>query len=113
MQVRYQVGNVGVEVEAKDTKDAFSQLAGAVEIFGNQHCGACNSDAVVPAVRQRDGNTYYEMRCTQCGAALAFGQKRDGGALFPRRRDKNDEYLPNYGWVKFQRQAQTDDTTPF
>jgi hypothetical protein len=112
MQVRYQVGNVQVEVEGKDVKDAFAQLATAVEVFGQQHCGACSSEAVVPVVRTKDGNTYYEMRCKECGATLAFGQKREGGALFPRRRDKDNEYLPNYGWVKYSRQ-QSDDGTPF
>jgi hypothetical protein len=103
MQVQYKIGNAVVEVEGKDVKDVFGQLSGAVEVFGNANCGCCRSTAVVPNVRENQGNTYYEMRCTQCGATLGFGQRKADGALYPRRKDKNGEYLENGGWVKFSR----------
>lgn len=111
MKVQYRVGNAVVEVDGKDVKDVFSQLSGAVEVFGNAGCGACGGTTVVPNVREVQGNTYYEMRCTQCGASLAFGQRKADGALYPKRKDKDGQWLDNGGWVKF-RKRETEDT-PF
>lgn len=103
MKVRYKGQSFDVEVEGKDTKDAFGQLAGAIEVFGNTACGACGAPGAVPVVRENDGHQFHEMRCRQCGAVLAFGQKKDGGALFPKRKDKEGNWLDGNGWVKFKR----------
>lgn len=109
MKVSYIVGTSTVEVEGKDVKDVFTQLSGAVEVFGHAKCGACGSAAVVPNVREVQGNTYYEMRCTQCGATMGFGQRKADGQLYPKRKDKEGNWLPNGGWVKFSRQAAAED----
>ena len=103
MKVRYKGESFDVEVEGKDTKDAFGQLAGAIEVFANTHRGACGAPNAVPVARENQGNVYYEMRCKNCGACLSFGQKKDGGALFPKRKDKEGNWLDNNGWVKFKR----------
>jgi len=113
MKVQYKVGNSTVEVDGKDVKDVFSQLSGAVEVFGNGTCLACRSTAVVPNVRENQGNTYYEMRCTACGATLGFGQRKADGAIYPKRKDKEGEYLENNGWVKFRRAVVADAPEPF
>ena len=105
MKVRYKGQMFDVEVEGKDTKDCFGQLATAIEVFANTHCGSCGAPGAVPVVRERDGNQYHEMRCKNCGAVLAFGQKKDGGALFPKKKDKEGNWLDNNGWTKFQRQT--------
>jgi hypothetical protein len=103
MKVTYKSDKVNIEVDGKDTKDCFSQLAGAVEVFGSSTCGACDSHNTVPVVRENQGNTYYEIRCQDCGASLAFGQRRQDGALFPRKKDKDGNYLNANGWTKFRR----------
>lgn len=109
MKVQYKVGNASVEVDGRDTKDVFTQLSGAVEVFGHSACGSCGSTAVVPNVRENQGNTYYEMRCTQCGASLGFGQRKADGALYPKRKDKDGNWYENGGWLKFAKRQAADD----
>lgn len=103
MKVRYKGQSFDVEVEGKDTKDAFSQLAQAVEVFGNTACGACGAPGAVPVVRENDGHQFYEMRCRSCGACLSYGQKKSDGSLFPKKKDKDGNWLDGNGWVKFKR----------
>lgn len=103
MKIRFKGQSVDIEVEGKDVKDAFAQVAGAVEVFSHTTCGACGAPGAVPVVRENGGNQYYEMRCRGCGACLSFGQRRDGGALFPKRKDKDGNWLDGSGWVKFKR----------
>jgi hypothetical protein len=111
MKVRYRLANAEIEVDGKDTKDAFTQLSGAVEVFGQSQCGACGGKDVVPVCREVQGNNFFELRCLKCGATLAFGQRKQDGALYPRRKDKDGEYLDNFGWVKFQKRG--DAAEPF
>lgn len=115
MKIRYQLSNVQIEVEGKDVKDVFAQVASSVEVFGQQRCGCCNCDVVVPVVRENQGNTYYEMRCVNCGATLAFGQRKQDGHLYPRRRDKDGNYLDNGGWLKWAKanELRAADDSPF
>lgn len=108
MKVQYKVGNSTVEVDGKDVKDVFVQLSGAVEVFGNSACGACGAATVVPNVREVQGNTYFEMRCTNCGSSLSFGQRKADGALYPKRKDKDGQWLDNHGWVKFRKREAED-----
>jgi hypothetical protein len=109
MKVRFKNERVEVEVDGKDVKDVFGQLAGAVEVFSHSTCGACGSKNTAPVVRENQGNTFYEMRCQSCGACLAFGQKKNDGTLFPKRKDKNGNWLDGSGWVKFKRVEAADD----
>ena len=109
MKVRYKVGNVEVEVDGKDTKDTFSQLAGALEVFSNGKCGACDSEQTMPSVRENQGSTFFEIRCLDCGSALSFGQKRSDGSLFPKKKSKEGDYLPGNGWVRWQPKATADE----
>lgn len=102
MKVSYIAGGTRVEVEGKDAKDCFVQIASAMEVFRHSRCGACGSEDVSPQVRERDGNHYYEVKCNSCRAELAFGQRRVDGALYPRRKDKDGNWLANNGWVKWQ-----------
>ena len=104
MKVRFRTDKTEIEVEGKDTKDCFTQLAGAVEVFGNTTCGACDSTNTVPVVRENGGNHYYEVRCRDCGASLSFGQRRQDGALFPRLKDKDGNYLNHNGWTKYRKE---------
>lgn len=107
MKVSYQMAKGEVIVEGGDVKECFEELAHAVEVFGHSQCGACESMNVVPSVREAQGNTYYEVRCQDCGAALSFGQTRVGNRLYPRRKDKSGNYLPGNGWTKWQGAAKS------
>lgn len=103
MRVRHKGERIEIEVEGKDSKEVFTQLAAATEIFGNTVCGNCDSQRTIPIVRENAGNTFYEMRCLDCGAVLGFGQKREGGSLFPKKRDKDGNWLSGNGWVKYRK----------
>lgn len=105
MKAKMIFGSIHIEAEG-DTKDVFKELSGAAEVFGQDTCGNCKSKNVIPSCREVDGNTYYEMRCNACGHCLGFGQRKADGVLFPRKR-KDDQWLPNGGWIdRRQYQAQ-------
>lgn len=103
-----------VEVEGKDNKDIFSQIALFQEIYETRRCGACDSERVQFVCREVQGNTYYEIKCLDCGSTLGFGQKRADGSLFPKRKDKDGNWLPNGGWTKWQdSRNKASDDSPF
>jgi hypothetical protein len=115
MKVRMKLadGRVEVEVDGKDTKDCFAQVASSTEVFGQTVCGACDSTRTFPIVREHDGNQFFEMRCMDCGAALAFGQKKQDGSLFPKRKGKDGGYLEGGGWLKWKDHKQEREIEPF
>lgn len=103
MKLRYKVNNkLEFELEGDGQKEIFKELAAVQEIFGEEKCGLCGSQNLKFVVRNVDGNDYYELRCMDCGAILAFGQHKKGGTLFPRRKDDQNNWLPNKGWHKWQ-----------
>jgi hypothetical protein len=78
-----------VEVEGENQAKLFAELSSAAEVFGEQSCGVCASDEIVPVARTVDKFTFYEWACTEpeCGARLSLGQRKDGdGRLFPKRK---------------------------
>ena len=104
----------GMTVTAEgDSKECFTELAAAAEVFGQHVCGACGSEHTIPVVREVDGNTYYEMRCQKCGCTLGFGQRKADGALYPRRKDKAGNWLPNRGWADHRNKAAQPAGEPF
>tara|TARA_Y100000356_G_scaffold126394_1_gene124250 strand:+ start:301 stop:636 length:336 start_codon:yes stop_codon:yes gene_type:complete len=94
-------GRVTAELEADTQVEIFSQLSAFQEVFGETHCGKCGSDNLKFQIRNVDDNLYYELKCLDCGAKLAFGVMKKGGRLFPKRKDKEGNWLPNGGWVKW------------
>ena len=102
MKVKYKVGDrLEFELEASGQKELFKELSSIQEIFGEESCGLCKSTNLKFVVRNVDGNDYFELRCDDCGAILAFGQHKKGGTLFPRRKDDENKWLPNRGWHKY------------
>ena len=97
MQAIMDFGRIRITAEG-DAKEVFAELARASEVFGQSKCGACGSEDTTPVVREIEGNTYYEMKCNSCGCCLGFGQRRQDGALFPRRK-KDEQWLPKRGWI--------------
>jgi hypothetical protein len=111
MKAQKVLGGITFEVEG-DPKEIFTQLAAVQDVFGAAAtgCGGCGCPDVYPVVREYDGNTYYEMRCTQCRCKLSFGQKRDGGGLFIRRKNKDGDWLPNNGWEDWKATQQASES---
>lgn len=101
MKISYDLGKINVSFECDTIKEAFGQLSTFQEVFGETNCGKCDSDRLRPVVRENDGNEYYELRCTDCGAKMAFGANKKGGGLFPRRKDTEGNWLPDNGWQRW------------
>jgi hypothetical protein len=105
MKLRYKVGDkLEFEVEGAGQKEVFKELASIQEIFGEESCGMCKSTNLRFIVRNVEGNDYFEIRCADCGAILAFGQHKKGGTLFPKRKDDEGNYLSNRGWHKWNKE---------
>ena len=100
------VGSVTIGVEADKMTDAFKDLSSLEEVFGISSCGKCGGEGLTHVVRKdTEENEYYELRCTNrdCRAKLAFGVHKKGGGIFPKRKDKDDKWLPDGGWMKWDK----------
>lgn len=98
------VGSVTIGVEAEKMTDAFKDLSNLEEVFGISCCGKCGCEDLTHVVRKdTEENEYYELRCTNknCRAKLSFGVHKKGGGIFPKRKDKDDKWLPDGGWMKW------------
>jgi hypothetical protein len=104
MKVTYKANDkLSFELEAAGQKEIFKELALIQEIFSEDKCGLCKTTNLKSIVRNVEGNDYYELRCMDCGAVLSFGQHKKGGTLFPKRKDDENNWLPNNGWHKWQK----------
>lgn len=109
-------GTVFVEGSGDTHTEIWEQLAKLQEVFGQDKCGKCGSEATQFVVREvADGKKmykYYELHCQKCRARLSFGQHNEGGTLFPKRKDDSegtvtgtaDAYLPDGGWLKWDKE---------
>jgi hypothetical protein len=87
-----------------DHKEIFEQQAAFEEIFcNNTSCGKCDSEDTRLNVREVDGNKYYQRVCNKCQYSFSFGQKKKGGALFPKTA---------MGWTKYTAPKEEDDDSP-
>jgi hypothetical protein len=110
MKVTFKTERLEIEVEGKDIKAVFDEMAQAQEVMLNTTCGSCDSQNVVMSLRTVQSNTYRSFHCRDCGCELNLGQRKVDGALYPRKKDtKTQEWLPNNGWVKWNGSVQTDD----
>ena len=94
-------GRIKAELEADTHRELFAQIAKFQEVFEESKCGKCGSENLRFVVRNVDDNEYFELRCMDCGAKLAFGSMKKGGGLFPKRKDAEGNWLPDRGWVKW------------
>lgn len=102
MKVNYKTkdGRMNVDIEGDGQSAIFAGIGRFQEVFEESKCGKCKSDNIRYVVRVVDDNPYYELRCKDCGAKLAYGAHKKGGGLFPKRKD-GDDWLPDNGWVKW------------
>ena len=84
MKVTLNSGRFAIEFEGENVKDLFKQIAQAQEVFGIAECLGCGGDNLKFVTRMHDDNEYFELRCADCGAKLAFGVHKKGGTLFPK-----------------------------
>jgi hypothetical protein len=106
MKAHYRSGNgrLTIELEAGSVKDLFAAVAQVSEVFdADSVCGCCESPRIIYRVRDVEGNRFFELYCTEpdCGAVLEFGQHRQGGTLFPKRKNDQGLKLASRGWAKF------------
>ena len=103
MKATFQVNpKLSLELEGKDQKDLFKELAKSQEIFSLDTCGLCGCKNIRYVVRNVEDNDFYELVCqdVKCRAKLAFGQHKKGNTMFPKLKDEKG-YLPNRGWTKY------------
>lgn len=108
MIARYLTQNkqITFEVEGESQKAIFEQIASIQEVFDAEHqCGMCKSPHIRFMVRTVTKGTktydFYHLACQACHARFDFGQSTEGGALFPKRKDKDGNWIPNNGWTKY------------
>lgn len=99
-------GQLTIEVNGEFVKDIVKQVAMVQEVFeAESACGCCNSANIRFQSRTANGNDFYEMSCNDCGARFEFGQHKQGGTLFPKRKGEGNKMLPNRGWAKWEGKA--------
>jgi len=104
MKVQVKVSpKVIVEAEGNKQNEVFEQLATLQEVFGQEQCGKCGNDNLRFVVREVEGNKFYELHCVKCRAKLIYGAHKSGNTLFPKRKE-GDDYLPDKGWLKWDRE---------
>ena len=109
MKLNYTTANkrITAEFEADTHRELFTQISKFQEVFEETKCGKCGSENLRFVVRTVDDNEYYELRCMDCGAKLAFGSMKKGGGLFPKRKDADGNWLPDGGWQKWNPKTKT------
>lgn len=114
MKVRYNSrnGSTALEIEVDNQKAAFEAIASFQEVFEEEKCGKCQKDNLKFQVRNvtegKKNFTYYELKCRDCGAKLAYGCHLEGGSLFPKRFEKDEatgtsKFIGSNGWTIFNR----------
>lgn len=114
MKVTYRVNDkLTFEVEAETHTDLWEQLATIDELYKNTTCakeGKGSTDDVKFVVRTNDADDkFYELQSDVAfgdklyGAKKAFGAHKKGGGLFPQRKDKDGNYLPDNGWIQWDK----------
>ena len=108
-------GRLTFELEGQTQAELFEKLAQTQEIFENRRCTKFGeeSDEVNFVVREVDGNKFYELQYAGenpklWGCRKSFGQsKQNKGQLFPHRKGEDGEFLPDNGWMKYDRETKT------
>jgi hypothetical protein len=109
----FSVTRDGITVTGEKMTDVFRQLADLQEVFGIDSCGKCgNADIryITRIAKDKKGkdHEYFEMRCNDrsCRARLTFGKNLEGGGIFPHRKDDAGEWLPDNGWIRWDKEKQ-------
>ena len=81
--------------------EAMERIADLGDVFNDECCGVCGStNTRFQTFNKRDGGgKVYKRVCQEsgCGAGLMYGCTNDG-KLFPSRKDRDKNPLPDNGW---------------
>ena len=107
IQYRSASGRLLIKVDGNTQKEVFEKLASAQEVFDSEDkCGVCGKTNIRFRVRHvakgSQAFDYFELLCHDCNARLAFGQSTDKISLFPKRKDQENNWLPNRGWAQWK-----------
>ena len=98
--------DISLTLENTNVKGAIAAIEEFATYFGNSECGACQGTDMQYIHRHVQDYDFYEIRCRGCGSKLEFGETKVGNKLFPKRKDKEGNYLVDGGWTKYQPQGQ-------
>jgi len=110
-------GRMTVTLEGETQAELWRQLAAFQEVFEDTTCTKFNqsSDDVKFVVRENNGNEFFELQYSGdnkqlWGVRKSFGQTKQGGNLFPKRKwpeghPQEGEYKPDNSWTKFDKEA--------
>lgn len=111
MTARYMTTNrqLTFEITGATQQEVFEELAKIQEVFDTEtSCGCCDGTSIKYQHRNVQGNDFHELVCRnpQCRARFSFGHvKQPKGDLFPKRKNKDGEWLSNRGWEKYNANA--------
>lgn len=79
--LKINIGKFQIQVSGKTEEEVFEQVSFFAEL--PCECGLCKSKNIVPRHRRTKDYDFYELKCADCKATFACGQKKEGG-LYPR-----------------------------
>jgi|ETNvirenome_6_85_1030632.scaffolds.fasta_scaffold119329_1 hypothetical protein len=119
MKVTYDSNTKGLKAEfdCATQQELFKELSEFQEVFEDVPTRKdSNGNLMSPKdlrfnIRKNGDDEYFEVRYVGdnkefWGVRKAFGCHKKGGGLFPQRKDKDGEYLPHKGWVKWDKESE-------
>ena len=91
--LKLKVGKAVVEVTGKNEKEVIEDASIFYEMPCS--CGLCKSNNIGFRHRAHKDYSFYELLCLDCLATFAFGQRKEGGGLFPKGNDDGN-WEPKY-----------------
>jgi hypothetical protein len=101
-KVEFTVGGAKYSFEMSEGKDV--DLLHKLIVFGNppSHCTNCDEESktVLDTNKDKEGNTYINVRCTACGAKAKLGLYKTGGFFWHNfelynKKKASSAQLPN------------------
>jgi DNA-directed RNA polymerase subunit RPC12/RpoP len=80
LKANTKLGSIPVQVEADTIKDLIMGLTFFTE--APCECGHCGGPNLSPQGRVVEDNSYFEIKCKDCGFRLPLGQHKKGDTLF-------------------------------
>lgn len=127
MQVSYTTadGRMTVTVEGRDQTSVFQQIANFQEIFETPTKNVVINGTQVDSKdfrfqvrKNKDGDEFYEIVYAGSdrdlrGYKFELGCTKDPkGGLFPKRKDKEGNWIENNGWTKWQGEKTDTESKP-
>ena len=86
------IGGMTLTADCNDVKQAFQFNTLFCDL--PKHCDNCQSPDIELAHKNPQGNDYYMIKCTGCGATGNFGQRKEGNTLYWKWDTKMEKYTP-------------------